>query len=141
MLAAGLDRFWEIQLKIELEEENVKREELRHELDRQLSEQPLVESKLSDLEKQVGDGSRLSPSKKAAVTSKLMQMKAQVDENEKKVSQLKNAADELTRSVQKKGIELTYKLRVGIWEGEAGVAFSILGLGWSGWRPPRSKGL
>ena len=115
-------------LDIDREAQEEKGEALKEEIDRQLSEQPIVEAKLSNLEQQIGDGSKLTPKQGSRIAAELEQQRAQLDENRKKVNELRNAAFTASRDVRKKSVELRYKLRVTLREGAAAITVATLGL-------------
>lgn len=114
-------------LLLDVEKFKKKSDDFEREYNRQVSERPAVESELTDLEKQASNLSKLSSSRQSAFIARLGQLRVKLRENQEKAQETKNASDEAALEAQKKRIELSYKLNVGIWEGRAALVCIVLG--------------
>jgi hypothetical protein len=114
-------------LEMEIAEEKKKYEALDRELDRQISERPIIENNMTAMQT-LTEKKQLSPSELSVIRSQLSDVKALLDENEKRQSQLTEAASVASQSVKRKGIELDYKLRIAEWETRNGRILTVLSL-------------
>lgn len=111
-------------LELDLKAEEDQYKEIGFILERLDTDREQAEDKMEILKNQIKPN--MSPSEKAAIRAELDHITSLVDGVDKELATVGKTRNEAARNVDKKRIELRYKLKVSLWENRTGQVFLVL---------------